>query len=252
MTLLLLAGSGEARELAEALDQARLPTIASLAGITRSPKPLPVPTRSGGFGGEAGFRDYLIGKDIKAVLDATHPFAAQMSNRAAKVCAALGIPHCQYLRPAWHPDTRDTWLLAETAEAAAEMLPRNCRAFLALGKQAGAAFKQRRDCWLALRIAASEGMDLNLPWDGGAPGSLQVQLSPPFSKEVEVKLFEELQVDWLVCKNSGGEAGQSKLQAARHLGLKVLMIQRPEQPDCRQVSTVQAALDWALLQKLMP
>jgi precorrin-6A/cobalt-precorrin-6A reductase len=83
MTVLLLAGTGDAKRIAWGLTDTSVKVVASLAGATRHPEPLPVPTRIGGFGGEDGFRDYLEANKITAVLDATHPFAHLISARTA-------------------------------------------------------------------------------------------------------------------------------------------------------------------------
>ena len=99
MTVLLLAGTGEARQIAWGLADSGIDIVASLAGATRSPMTLPVPTRVGGFGGEDGFRAYLKDARITSVLDATHPFAARITNRTARVCADLGLPHAVLVRP---------------------------------------------------------------------------------------------------------------------------------------------------------
>ena len=91
MTLLLLAGSGEAKQIAWGLADTGINVIASLAGATRSPDPLPVKTRVGGFGGETGFRAFLEEAQITAVLDATHPFADRITQRTARVLSLIHI-----------------------------------------------------------------------------------------------------------------------------------------------------------------
>jgi precorrin-6A/cobalt-precorrin-6A reductase len=67
---------------------------------------------------------------------------------------------------------------------------------------------------------------------------------PPFSEDQEVALFQKLRINWLVVKNSGGQASRSKLDAARALTIPVLLIKRPTQPDAARVSTVADALNW--------
>lgn len=64
----------------------------SLAGHTSDPRPLSLPTRTGGFGGIAGLRQYLIDEGVVAVIDATHPFAAIMPYHAEAACKAEGVP----------------------------------------------------------------------------------------------------------------------------------------------------------------
>ena len=98
MKVLLLAGTAEARELAARLADAGIPALASLAGATRRPEPLPLPTRVGGFGGAEGFRAVLRDEGITAVIDATHPFAARITARTARICAEDGLPCLHLIR----------------------------------------------------------------------------------------------------------------------------------------------------------
>ncbi len=237
MTLLLLAGSGEARQIAAGL--AGRDVIASLAGATRAPADLPVPMRVGGFGGEAGFRAFLAEAGITAVLDATHPYANRISARTAAVCAALGVPYLQYLRPGWHPEQGDQWTEIAREDDAAAHIPPDATVFLGTGRQTLDRFAN-----LVGRHVICRQID---PPDGPFPfaGGEFLVGRPPFSVEDEVALFSRLGVDWLVVKNAGGVASRTKLTAARQLGIPVLMIARPPLGDWRRVESVAAALDWA-------
>ena len=236
MTLLLLAGSGEARVIAQAL-QGR-DVIASLAGVTRDPVPLAVPARHGGFGGEAGFRDFLARENIHAVLDATHPYAAQITARTAAVCADLGLPFCQVLRPPWVPKAGDLWTEIATEAEAAAHIPQGAVVFLGTGRQSLPGFAN-----LAGRRVICRQID---PPDGPFPfaGGSYLVGRPPFSVADETALFQRLGVDWLVVKNAGGQASATKLIAARALGIPVLMLARPALGDWPKVDHVVAALDW--------
>ncbi|CUH84794.1 cobalt-precorrin-6A reductase [Thalassovita mediterranea] len=246
MTLLLLAGTGEGRKLAEGLDRACVPVIASLAGVTEAPKPLPVPTRVGGFGGEEAFREYLKGKDIKAVLDATHPFANAISLRAAKVAAELDLPYCQLLRPAWLPEVGDFWTTVASPTEAVARIAAGARVFLATGRKSLPDFMDLAHSDVTLRVVDPVDGDFPLPH------GRYLVARPPFSLADERATFEGLGIDTLVVKNAGGAVGRAKLQAARDLGIRVIMIERPVQPAGLTVDSVEAALDWALQQKLMP
>lgn len=239
MTLLLLAGTSQAQELACELSERGTPAVASLAGATRAPKPLALPTRSGGFGGADGFRAYLAEAGISAVLDATHPFAHQISQRSARICADLGLPYCQLLRPAWQPQPGDDWTMVDhEAEAAQHIAPRST-VFLATGRQTLPRFANLSGCHLICRQI--DPPDGPFPFDNG----MFLIGRPPFTVADECDTFRRLGVDWLVVKNAGGVAPATKLTAARELGLRVLMINRPRQPSgvCR-IKTVQEALDW--------
>lgn len=238
MTLLLLAGSGEAQQIAQALADQELQTIASLAGVTRTPKEMAVPVRVGGFGGDEGFRDYLTKENITAVLDATHPFAARISNRSARICAEQDIPYCQVLRPGWVPKTGDHWVMIDAEEQAADYIAPGSKIFLATGRQTLGKFNNLLNCKLICRQI--DPPDRPFPFPNGE----FLVGRPPFSVAEERALFARLQIDWLVVKNAGGKASATKLTAARELGIKVAMINRPLAPDTPKVETVQAALAW--------
>ncbi|WP_412508357.1 cobalt-precorrin-6A reductase [Roseovarius sp. SYSU LYC5161] len=239
MTLLLLSGTGEARQIARALAVEGVPAVASLAGATRAPASMGLPTRHGGFGGDAGFRAYLHRVGIASVLDATHPFAHRVSARTARVCAELGLPYCQLLRPAWQPGPGDRWTDLPREEAAARHVPRGATVFLATGRQTLPRFANLEGRRVLCRHI--DPPDAPFPFPGGE----FLIGRPPFSVADERALFARLGVDWLIVKNAGGAAPRAKLAAARELGIRVGMIARPPQPDSPRVATVEAALDWA-------
>lgn len=236
MTLLLLAGTAEARAIATALRGQDV--IASLAGATRDPAPLPIPVHMGGFGGEPGFRAFLEQHAIHAVLDATHPYAARITTRSAAVCAALGLPFCQLLRPPWVPGPGDRWTEIASEEEAAAHIPQGVNVFLGTGRQTLESFANLTGRRVICRqIDPPEGP---FPFEGGE----FLIGRPPFSVVDEVALFRRLGVDWLVVKNAGGAASATKLTAARELGIPVLMLARPETGNWPQVASVEAALAW--------
>ena len=237
--VLLLSGTTEARRIAAEL--AGLPdldVIASLAGATRSPQALGVPTRIGGFGGAGGFAAYLRDERIDAVLDATHPFAARMSHRTHEVCAEAGVSYAQVLRPEWRPGRGDDWVSLDDETDAAGHIAEGSTVFLATGRQTLDRFKGLQESALYVRQIDSAPGEFPFPRGGWVVGRA------PFPVEDEIALFERLGIDWLVVRNAGGEASRSKLDAARELGIRVAMIRRPPQPEGLTVETVAAAVDW--------
>lgn len=238
--VLVLAGTAEARVICAELAQLpRVQALASLAGATRDPVALGVPTRVGGFGGADAFADFLQSEAIDVVIDATHPFAEVMPARAAAVCGQLGLGHLRVLRPPWRPGPRDRWVPVARAEAVAAVVPRNARVLLATGPARLARF-----AGLAGRAVLCRRMEptgASFPWAGGA----WIVGRPPFTVEAETALLVRHGIDWLVTKNSGGVAGAAKLTAARRLGLSVAMIDRPRWvEEVRRVETAAAAIAW--------
>lgn len=236
MTLLILGGTGEARQIADRL--AGHDAVISLAGATRAPQAQALPTRIGGFGGAEGFATYLQDARISAVLDATHPYADRITTRTARICGARGLPYLQFLRPQWDAEAGDNWTEIAREEDAAQHISLEATVFLGTGRQTLDRFAN-----LAPRDVICRQID---PPTGAFPfsGGRFLVGRPPFSVSDEVALFSELHVDVLVVKNAGGASSRTKLTAARQLGIPVLMIARPPVGDWAIVGDVQAALDW--------
>lgn len=239
MTLLLLAGTGDAKRIGARLADANIRTIASLAGATRSPEMLSVPTRVGGFGGESGFRKYLSANGITAVLDATHPFATKITNRTAKVCKDLGLPHLYYLRPPWEAAKDDNWKMINSEEDAAAHIPMSATVFLGTGRQSLSLFANLEGRRVICRQI--DPPTAPFPFEGGE----FLIGRPPFPVAREKELFSALGINWIVVKNAGGQASRTKLIAAAELSIPVLMIKRPPPPLCKKVDSVDDAIAWA-------
>lgn len=236
--LLILGGTAEAVELATACAaRATLEPISSLAGRTRVPGLPPGEVRIGGFGGVGGLARFLVERGIDRVMDATHPFAAQMSSHAEQACRETGVPRLRLLRPPWVPVPGDHWIeVADFAEAAQRLPGLGRRVFLTVGHQDLDAFVQL-DLWFLVRtIEPPGGLPLRQgQWLAGRG---------PFAVEDEMALLRTHAIEVLVTKASGGGATYAKLVAARQLGLPVLMVRRPPPPSGPVVDSVAAALAW--------
>jgi precorrin-6A/cobalt-precorrin-6A reductase len=239
MKVLLLAGTSDARRIAVELTAMNgINLIASLAGVTRQPAKMPCETRVGGFGGVEGLRDYVRQVGIDAIVDATHPFAAQMSASAAQASSDLGVKHIQMLRPKWHPQAGDLWTAIASEEAAVAHIEQGATVFLATGRQTLPAFENLTNRRLICRQIDPPDGDFPFPNGQFLIGR------PPFSVADEMQLFQALNIDWLVVKNSGAEASRSKLDAARELAIRVAMIDRPIQPKCNRATRVEEVVNW--------
>ncbi len=248
MRLLILGGSAEASALAAALaGRADIAAILSLAGRTLHPAPSPVPRRIGGFGGPAGLRAFLEGARIDAVVDATHPFAARMSRHAAQACAATEVPLLVFTRPRWERRSGDRWIDVETMEAAARALgPAPRRVFLTQGRSQLAAFAgapQHR--YLVRAIERPAEID-------ALPFHRLILARGPFRLADEEALLRAENIEILVSKNSGGEATYAKIEAARNLGVPVVMAQRPAKPPVAQATRLEQVLAWIEAHRAAP
>jgi precorrin-6A/cobalt-precorrin-6A reductase len=236
MRLLLLGGTAEARELAKTLHP-HVEITSSLAGRVPDPA-LPVgPVRIGGFGGVDGLRRWLEDERIDAVVDATHPFAATMTEHAAEVCAELRMPHLVLARQPWEPGDA---LVVESDAAAAEIVAQQgySRIFLTTGRSGATAFAAS-DAWFLIRAVTA-------PDDASLPRHHHLLLSRgPYHYDDELALLRLHRIDALVTKNSGGDMTRAKLDAAAALGISVVMVARPRLPGgVTAVGSVEEAAEW--------
>jgi precorrin-6A/cobalt-precorrin-6A reductase len=238
--ILLLAGTAEARNLAGYLAEAGIACTASLAGVTRSPVDLGVPTRHGGFGGADGFNAYLDVQNITAVIDATHPFADKITARTAQICQERGLPYLRFERAQWISRTGDAWHRADTYADLDRLIPTDARVFIATGRQSLDHYAALQNRHLMCRVIDTPTQAFPYPKGGWIIGR------PPFSLSAELDLFTRLKPDWLVVKNAGGASGKTKLAAARTLGIQVAMMTRPLAPEgIERREQICDALDWA-------
>ncbi|KZK77895.1 Precorrin-6A reductase [Pseudovibrio sp. W64] len=224
--ILVLAGTREARKLIAALAvNAEFKVIASLAGVTKNPADLAVMTRTGGFGGVDGLSNYLQTQGIAAVIDATHPYATQISCNAAKATRHLAIPLLRFERAAWEQANDDIWYSADNVEAALNLIPPRAKVFFAASAKIAAPLKQRPDLTFVIRT-------LNRPSGSEVLQNAEyIEGLPNESWSEESELFKVRQVDWLISKNSGGSASYGKIRAARELQMPVAMLKRPKPSD---------------------
>lgn len=240
MSILLLGGTAEARELAALLVASGVPLVTSLAGDVAEPR-RPVGTvRIGGFGGADGLAAHLRAHDTTAVVDATHPFAERITANAAAACAATGVALLRLSRPGWagRPEAAG-WQWVDDLDGARRAAERlGARVFLAIGRQGLAAFAGWTDRYVLVRVVDAPEVD--------APGTWEVlRARGPFSFEGECDLLRSRSIDVLVTKDSGGPT-EAKLDAAAHLGVPVVVVRRPQVPSgVPVVTTVAEAFVWA-------
>ncbi len=239
--LLILGGTTEARELADLLAArhgARLEVMSTQAGRTRSPRPIAGAMRRGGFGGTEGFAQFLYSVGIAAVVDCTHPFALIMKRNAQTATLAGDIPFLALRRPPWSRDPGDHWIeVDDVAGAVAALVPLGRRIFLTLGQRDLDAFAALDQRFCLVRLIEPP---VSFPF---ADGELLLARGP-FTLDAELALMRRARIEVLVTKASGGAATFAKIEAARRLGLPVVMIRRRQPPDVPSVESIDAAARW--------
>ena len=223
--VLILGGTNEAASLARAVAASGWAApILSLAGLTEAAPVEGVVLRSGGFGGPEGLTEYLRATGIAAVFDATHPFAAKITEHAARACAAASVPRFRLQRAGWQLQPGDQWhAVATLAEGLAWLRPRARRVFATPGRRALPELGAAQAFTFVMRgITRPPDLPDNVIWVAGRP---------PFPVEAEVALFRKHEVGALLIQASGGELTYAKIEAARALRLPVVMLTRPQPPE---------------------
>lgn len=237
--VLLLGGIGEALAIARRLGPQHL---YSLAGLGKVPDDLACQVRVGGYGGAEGLADFIREQGFDLLLDATHPYAAQISHNAARAAQLAGVPCWALRRPGWQAGSGDDWREVADWPALIAALAPFRRPLFTLGREP---------------LEHLDEIPAHQHWTvrclQSLPGTASAEVlgaRGPFTLDGERGLFARLGSDVLISKNSGSQATEPKLQVARELGLPVLILARPELPEVdRQFDSVEVL--WTALEPLL-
>lgn len=225
--------------MAQRLAEVGLHGTVSFAGRVERPRRQPLPQRVGGFGGVAGLVAYLRAEKITHLVDATHPFAAQMSRNAVYAAAEAQVPLVALTRPPWVATDGDRWThVPDIASAVRALNGPAQRVMLAVGRMHLPEFAPNPQHTYLLRLVDPPQTPPPFPQydiivDRG-----------PFTVADDRALMEARGIEMVVSKNAGGTGASAKLEAARALDLPVLMIDRPALPQRAEVAHSQDVLDW--------
>ena len=241
MRVLVLAGTGDGQAVAQALRASGLEVVESVAGRTAAARGRAVHegVRVGGFGGADGLAAWLREQDVGAVVDATHPFAQRMTANAVEACTRAGVPVARWVRPSWleRPDAASGLCVPDHAAAVRGAAGKG-RVLLTVGRQELAAYRDLHDV-VARVTEPTAGWVTPNGWE-------LVVARGPFDAAAEHDLMADRGVRVLVTKDSGGASTAAKLDAAATLGVQVVMITRPADPDgIPRLTDTDAAIRWA-------
>ena len=265
----------EAYKLAECLVEQyspeQLTVISSLAGVTANPKLPAGEVRIGGFAdtystdgksgrnSKLGLQKYLLQEKISLLVNATHPYATQISENAPAVATELGLPYFRLTRPPWVKHSHDQWIEVPDLSAAIAYLNSGFLKtnsglskqiiFLTTGNRGIELFQQCRKCYFVVRTVelpeSVESGSSNSAWENVT----YLKARGPFSLENEISLLQQHGINLLITKNSGGDSTYAKIVAARKLKIPVLMVARPEMNSADQCWKVNQVMDWIVQNK---
>ncbi|MTD13076.1 cobalt-precorrin-6A reductase [Nakamurella sp. YIM 132087] len=236
--VLIIGGTAEARGLAAVLVQTGIPVLSSLAGRVRDPALPAGEVRIGGFGGPDGLREFLRQRRFRALVDATHPFATRMSAHVAAVAPEL--PTLRLARPGWadHPDAAGWTWVDGPASAVQAIRATDGPLLLTTGRQTLDHYRVLTDRTVLVRVVEPPEQPLPSGWS-------LIRDRGPYRVEAETSLLRDHGIRVLVSKDSGGSYTAPKLDAARDLGIRVVMLTRPAAPaTVLSTDSVDGALAW--------
>ena len=232
MKILILGGTGDALSIAKTLIEAGHDITYSIAGIVRQPK-LDCRILSGGFrvqqtmsgekhfaNGAEGMQWHLQQEAYDLIVDATHPYAVQISKNIVVAAKQVGVAAWRYLREPWNQTDQDNWLEFDSMEDIISKLKPYKKPFFTVGREAfsNTDLRDSGQQWL-VRSAGVE--------TANSPAIIELKGIGPFTIEDELALFKLHGVDVLISKNSGAEAVAAKLEAARLVDIPVFFLSRP-------------------------
>ena len=245
--LLILGGTNEAVILAEKIHtqfSGRVEVIYSMAGRTKPIRKFNTCLRIGGFGGSGGLAEYIIRENINFLIDATHPFAKNISTNAYDACLFTDTPRLTLLRPPWDLPQGTKFVEVDDMAHAALIFPDIAkRVLITTGRSNLDKLQNLIDIQFFIRVIGETN-------EKAYPENYSfITGHPPYSIEEELKIMERYAIDCLLTKQSGGAATETKIIAAIRKRIPIVLIRRPLPEPGEHVAKVEDALKW-LEQKL--
>ncbi|QUJ77815.1 precorrin-6A/cobalt-precorrin-6A reductase [Sulfitobacter albidus] len=235
--ILLLSGSFEARRVAEGLAAAGVRFTAVLSEAPRGPSLMPQPPVLRRFEDASALAAFVREAGVTAVLDASHVFDRRLTAQAVAACAQLSLPYLRLERPAWPTDPPHC---TSAPDAHAAFAAAGARVFAATGWDSLPAMQRFGGEVVFLRQTRRHDRPAPVPFVTLSFGD------PPFDTAQERALFAELRIDTLIARNLGGTASRPKIDAARALGIRTILIDRPALPaEITITSAPERAIAWA-------
>ncbi len=191
--------------------------------------------------------EFLQQQNIAAVLDASHPYALEISRHAIAITQKLQIPYLRYERPTISDrfgdgvielDSFDTLLAGDYLTAA--------RVLLTIGYKPLQLFQAwQTKATLFARILPSQ-VALQAALDAGFTSDRLICLRPPISVDLERSLWQQWRINLVVSKASGTPGGEDiKRTIAAQLNIPLVLINRPTVAYPQQTSDLAVAIDFA-------
>lgn len=251
----LIGGTTESVQLASALDRAGLPgVITALADSAQTlyPQSLRFIICTGALT-EHTWQTFCRGHQIGAILDASHPYATEISTLAIQASTQLQIPYLRFERPSGSGDGSDDraaqnpWVVEvdTVAQLVQGQYLEGQRVLLTIGSKWLPQFQEYQSTSTLFtrilpRVQAFQAAD-----EAGFSCDRIIALRPPISFDLEKALWQQWQISVVVTKASGQPGGEDiKRRVAQALGVTLIIIKRPILPYPHQTSDIETAVQF--------
>jgi precorrin-6A/cobalt-precorrin-6A reductase len=228
--ILILGGIAESKHLATQLIHQQHTVIYSIVGLVRTPE-LACEIHIGGFSsnginGSLGLANYCQSHNIELLIDATHPYAVDISANAVTAAKIVDISCWRYSRPGWDESKYPNWHYYDEWDDLAPQIERYQKPFFTIGASV-LHYSDRRpqnQQWVMRCVKQQAEID----------GITQIHAIGPFYYADELTLMQKHRVDALISKDSGCSRVAEKLDAALTLNIPVYVQRRPKLAQAEQ------------------
>lgn len=180
---------------------------------------------------ETTMMEFIKQHQITRVIDASHPFAVNISEGVIKVCQNLELPYLRYERPCIKIPNETSFItvIPSLSSLVTENSPlKNKRVLLTIGANFLHLFAEfHHQAQLYTRILPYHD-SIALAYQSGFDCDRIIAMRPPFNFALEKALWELWNIEIVVTK-AGGKAGgeEIKYEVAKALGISLIVIERP-------------------------
>ena len=240
--ILIFSGTTEGRELAEWLGSEGIMVhvrVATEYGAVVMEPSANIDVRVGSCGGADGIADVIRDLDISIVVDATHPYALNITKHIVEACGRTGAEYIRLKRPDSEEDTKGVVRFDSLEDAVEYLKGTEGRILASTGSNELSLYTRIPDYTervVARVLSTAESVQKCAAL--GFEGRNLICAQGPFSEEMNTAMLRQVGASFMVTKDSGDAGGFSeKVRAARKAGATLVVINRPEDAglDFRQV-----------------
>lgn len=188
---------------------------------------------------------FICKTGARCLVDASHPYAREVSLNAISACAQANIPYLRYERNETGTAGRNVLEAGSFEEAADLAAGLEGNIFLATGSNNLEVFVKRIPGYkerLFVRVLPDSRVIARCEQAGLSAGNI-IAMKGPFSEGMNIEVLKHCNAAVMVTKDSGDAGGTGdKLAAAGKLGITVIMVQRPEMAYPHKVNSLEEVI----------